>query len=213
MFQGYMPNGKCTCNGFQLLRFKNKKFGSSTSFLVNIVAIKWVKFISRFSEYLPVTFKGFTENVYLVVHDLTPSGIVIHLDKKLKKIFCLTEWHVEYFTQIFPSLKNITEPFYYGIDFSKFKNDERNDNISFNSINDNISLKQQYKNEYSQNNCDKVFSDYALGQVAEVSSKYKSIDKERIETASKKIRNQRIYFGASVLVVGLVAIIMFSKKK
>lgn len=75
------------------------------------------------------------------------------------------------------------------------------------------SLKQQYKNEYSQNNCDKVFSDYALGQVAEVSSKYKSIDKERIETASKKIRNQRIYFGASVLVVGLVAIIMFSKKK
>jgi len=105
--------------------------------------------ISRFSEYLPVTFKGFTENVYLVVHDLTPSGIVIHLDKKLKKIFCLTEWHVEYFTQIFPSLKNITVPFYYGIDFSKFKNDERNDNISFNSRNYNISLKQQYKFIYS----------------------------------------------------------------
>jgi hypothetical protein len=70
--------------------------------------------ISRFSEYLPVTFKGFSENVYLVVHDLTPSGIVIPMDKKLKNIFCLTEWHVEYMTNIFPQLKNITVPFYYG---------------------------------------------------------------------------------------------------
>jgi predicted O-methyltransferase YrrM len=76
--------------------------------------------ISRFSEYLPVTFKGFTENVYLVVHDLTPSGIVIPMDKKLKNVFCLTEWHVEYFTNIYPSLKNITVPFYYGID-DRFK--------------------------------------------------------------------------------------------
>jgi len=83
--------------------------------------------ISRFSEYLPVTFKGWTENVYLVVHDLTPSGIVIPLDKKLKQVFCLTEWHVEYFTNIFPELKNITVPFYYGIDFEKFHTRRRND--------------------------------------------------------------------------------------
>jgi predicted O-methyltransferase YrrM/tetratricopeptide (TPR) repeat protein len=72
--------------------------------------------ISRFSEYLPVTYKGFSENVYLVVHDLTPSGIVIPMEKKLKNIFCLTEWHVEYMTSIFPQLKSITVPFYYGID-------------------------------------------------------------------------------------------------
>jgi hypothetical protein len=92
--------------------------------------------VSRYSEYLPVTFKGYTENVYMVVHDLTPTGIVIPIDKKLKKIFCLTEWHVEYFTKIFPSLKNITVPFYYGIDFSKFKNE-------------NIIFKEQYKFIYS----------------------------------------------------------------
>jgi hypothetical protein len=97
--------------------------------------------VSRYSEYLPVTFKGFTENVYFVIHDLTPTGIIIPLDKKLKKIFCLTEWHVEFFTQIFPSLKNITVPFYYGIDFNKFKSD-------INSQND-ISLKEQYKFIYS----------------------------------------------------------------
>jgi hypothetical protein len=92
--------------------------------------------VSRYSEYLPVTFKGWTENVYLVIHDLTPTGVVIPIDKKLKKIFCLTEWHVEYFTQIYPSLKNITVPFYYGIDFDKFKND-------------NTIIKEQYKFIYS----------------------------------------------------------------
>jgi len=92
--------------------------------------------VSRYSEYLPVTFKGWTENVYLVIHDLTPTGIVIPMDKKLKKIFCLTEWHVDFFTQIYPSLKHITVPFYYGIDFKKFKSD-------------NIVLKQQYKFIYS----------------------------------------------------------------
>ena len=101
--------------------------------------------VSRYSEYLPVTFKGWTENVYLVIHDLTPTGVVIPIDKKLKKIFCLTEWHVEFFTQIFPSLKNITVPFYYGIDFNKFRNNEIND---INERNE-ISLKQDYKFIYS----------------------------------------------------------------
>lgn len=73
--------------------------------------------VSRFSEYLPLSFKGWTENVYLVVHDLTPSGIVIPMDKKLKNVFCLSEWHVSYFTNIFPMLKDITVPFYYGNSF------------------------------------------------------------------------------------------------
>jgi tetratricopeptide (TPR) repeat protein len=77
--------------------------------------------ISRFSEYLPVTFKGFSENVYLVLHDLSPSGIVIPMDKKLKNIFCLTEWHVDYFTNTFSQLKPITVPFYYGCN-SSFSN-------------------------------------------------------------------------------------------
>jgi hypothetical protein len=76
--------------------------------------------VSRFSEYLPLTFKGFTESVYLVVHDLTPSGIVIPVDKKLKNIFCLTEWHVTHLNSIFPQLASITVPFYYGID-DRFK--------------------------------------------------------------------------------------------
>jgi len=95
--------------------------------------------VSRFSEYLPVTFKGFSENVYLVVHDLTPIGVVIPLDKKLKNVFCLTEWHVEYFTNIFSQLKNITIPFYYG--FNGLKNELKN-----NVVNNKLEIKKQ---EYS----------------------------------------------------------------
>ena len=78
--------------------------------------------ISRFSEYLPAAICGKAENVYLVLHDLTPSGNVIPVHDKLKKIFCLSEWHVEYFLNIFPQFKDITMPFYYGIDntFGKY---------------------------------------------------------------------------------------------
>jgi len=76
--------------------------------------------ISRYSEYLPLTYKGFAENVYLLLHDLTPSGVVMPLDKKLKNVFCLTEWHVEHFTTIFPTLKDITQVFSHGIDIDFF---------------------------------------------------------------------------------------------
>lgn len=85
--------------------------------------------ISRFSEYLPLTFKGFSENVYFIIHDLTPSGVVIPIDKKLKNIFCLTDWHVQYFTNIFPQLKHITQPFHYGID-NRFQCDGMNKKIN-----------------------------------------------------------------------------------
>lgn len=78
--------------------------------------------VSRFSEYLPVAFRSSTENVYLVIHDLTPSGIVIPIVPKFKNIFCLTEWHVQYFIERFPILKHLTVPFYYGIDGNKFMN-------------------------------------------------------------------------------------------
>lgn len=79
--------------------------------------------ISRFSEYIPVAINGKVENLYMVLHDLTPSGIVIPISDKLKKIFCLSEWHVEYFTNIFPQFKDITVPFYYGIDIANFDNE------------------------------------------------------------------------------------------
>jgi tetratricopeptide (TPR) repeat protein len=77
--------------------------------------------ISRFSEYLPLAYRGYTENVYLVLHDLGPSNNMIPKDLKLKKIFCLSEWHVSYFLQQFSQFEAITVPFHYGIDFSNFQ--------------------------------------------------------------------------------------------
>ena len=70
--------------------------------------------ISRFTEYVPVAIQGQVDNIYIVLHDLTPSGCVIPMSPKLKQIFCLSEWHVGYFLERFPMFKEITAPFYYG---------------------------------------------------------------------------------------------------
>lgn len=79
--------------------------------------------VSRFSEYIPVAIHGKVQNLYLVLHDLTPSGVILPVHEKFKKIFCLSEWHVGYFLNIFPQFKDITVPFYYGIDVHKFDNE------------------------------------------------------------------------------------------
>jgi hypothetical protein len=90
--------------------------------------------VSRFSEYLPVAFKSHVENVYMVLHDLTPSGLVVPIDPKLKQVFCLTEWHVEHMSSIFPALKPLLVPFYYGIDFDKFNTNQNIQKIPYKFI-------------------------------------------------------------------------------
>jgi predicted O-methyltransferase YrrM len=92
--------------------------------------------VSRFTEYLPVAIRGHVENLYLVLHDLGPTGCIIPMHNKLKKIFCLTDWHVKYFLNDFPQCADrtefsrlspentlttrLTESFYYGIDSTRF---------------------------------------------------------------------------------------------
>jgi glycosyltransferase involved in cell wall biosynthesis len=73
--------------------------------------------ISRFSEYIPLTLKSRVQNVYLVVHDLSVTGLHVHLDPKLRQVFTLTAWHKEHFDQIFPALQSLTTPLHYGIEF------------------------------------------------------------------------------------------------
>lgn len=96
--------------------------------------------ISRFSEYIPVAIKGQAQNIHLVLHDLGPSGIVIPIHPKLKRIFCLSEWHVEYFLQSFPQFKDITVPFYYGIDTNKFNNERQIQDQMEDDIKSNIKM-------------------------------------------------------------------------
>ncbi len=82
--------------------------------------------ISRFIQYLPVTYHSHVEKIYIVLHDLSPIGIVIPLEPKLKKIYCLTEWHKEYFKKNFPSCEHLASSFHYGIDHKLFLENELN---------------------------------------------------------------------------------------
>jgi tetratricopeptide (TPR) repeat protein len=72
--------------------------------------------ISRFTEYIPCSIEGHVENVFLVLHDLVPEGTIIPIHPKLKKVFCLSEWHVDHFLKIFPSFADRTIALYYGVD-------------------------------------------------------------------------------------------------
>ena len=78
--------------------------------------------VSRYTEYVPLCLNcDNIKNVYISLHDLVPdNSIIMPRNEKLKKIFCLTDWHTTYFTNIFPILKDITKTFNYGIDIETF---------------------------------------------------------------------------------------------
>ena len=72
-------------------------------------------FISRYSEFLPVAIEGEVENIYILVHDIVLTGNIIPQSPKIKGVFCLSEWHVNYFVERYPQLKAITTEFNYGV--------------------------------------------------------------------------------------------------
>ena len=77
--------------------------------------------VSRFSEYVPACIRlPSVESVFLVLHDLGPSGNIIPVHEKLRGIFCLTEWHKGYFLERFPQFRDRTHAFGYGIDRATF---------------------------------------------------------------------------------------------
>lgn len=77
--------------------------------------------VSRFTEYIPLMYAGYTDNVYFIAHDLRPSLSIFPIDyAKLRAVFCLTEWHKLYIDTCLPLLKDFTQSFYYGIDQTKF---------------------------------------------------------------------------------------------
>ena len=78
--------------------------------------------ISRYSEYIPVsTINKNIENIFLILHDLQLTGNIIPIHPKIKKVFCLTEWHKTHFLEIFPQFSDKTFSLNYGIDFTNFK--------------------------------------------------------------------------------------------
>ena len=88
-------------------------------------------FISRYPEYLPLTYKGNVKNVYLALHDLIPEGEIIIRHDKLKNIICLSEWQSENFKNMFSTLKDLVIPFGYGIDFNLFNKEKQVERYKF----------------------------------------------------------------------------------
>ena len=70
--------------------------------------------ISCYTEYLPVAIRGKVDNIYIVLHELKYSMMVIPINPMLKKIFCLNETVAGYLLKRFPMLKEIAVPFYNG---------------------------------------------------------------------------------------------------
>jgi len=77
-------------------------------------------FISRYSEYLPVTINNDVENIYFIIHDLLPSGNIIPVNNKIKKIYCMSEWHKEYFLKFYPIMEEKTFVFPNGINIDQY---------------------------------------------------------------------------------------------
>ena len=67
--------------------------------------------------------------------------------------------------------------------------------------------------EFNDNNCTQLIEKYRQSELGHVVGKFSTLDKARIEAESIHERNQRIFFGALVLLGGVVIITMFSKKK
>ena len=78
---------------------------------------------------------------------------------------------------------------------------------------DSTSAIARYRKEFNDNNCTQIIEQYRQSQLGDVVSKFSALDKARIESESIYERNQRIFFGALVLLGGVVIITMFSKKK
>lgn len=69
------------------------------------------------------------------------------------------------------------------------------------------------KKIFADKGCVQILEKYRQAELGKTIGKFSSLDKARIEAGSVYERNQRIFFGALVLLGGVVIITLFSKKK
>lgn len=117
----------CNCNEIEI--YKDVKYVPLLDFFTFIQKnVIDTCVVSRYTEYTTICLQcDNIKNVYISLHDLVvPTSIIIPRNEKLKKIFCLSNWHSNYFSDVFPSLKDITTTFNYGIDTDKFDYNKKN---------------------------------------------------------------------------------------
>jgi hypothetical protein len=117
----------CNCENSEI--YEGVKYSPLIEFF-NFIQVNHVDtcIVSRYTEYVPVCLNcDNIKNVYISLHDLVPdNSIIMPRNEKLKKIFCLSEWHTKYFTDMFPTLEDITKSFNYGIDIDMFDYNKKN---------------------------------------------------------------------------------------
>jgi tetratricopeptide (TPR) repeat protein len=112
----------CKCDGddvFEGVQYK------SLAGLYNFISTEYIAhcIISRYTEYVtPCLLCPNIESVYIVLHDIGPTINIIPTDEKIRAIFCLTNWHKEFFLKAFPQFVGRTHTFGYGIDMRGFIN-------------------------------------------------------------------------------------------
>jgi len=81
--------------------------------------------VSRFTEYVPLAIEGHANTIGIIFHDLIQDETVIPLSKKIRWVFCLTDFHKNIFTNMFPDFAHIAHTLHYGIDEKKFFNEKK----------------------------------------------------------------------------------------
>lgn len=82
--------------------------------------------VSRFSEYLPAVLEMENiQKVYFILHDLGPSGNIIPIHPRLEKIYCLTNFHKNFFKSNFPDVSCNVDIIPYGMEDYNFKTDKK----------------------------------------------------------------------------------------
>ena len=69
------------------------------------------------------------------------------------------------------------------------------------------------KKKFADKGCLQKIEKYRQSELGKVNNKFSSLDTARIQAESIYERNQRVFFGALVLLGGIVIITMFSKNK
>lgn len=79
-----------------------------------------VVLVSRYCEYIGVSCLACVPKVYYMMHDLPLPEDIIPIEPNLVNIFCLTDWHKQFFINGFPSCKTKTEIISHGINLDMY---------------------------------------------------------------------------------------------
>ena len=80
-----------------------------------------VAIVSRFTEYYPLCLKNNIDQIYIVLHDLGPSVNFIPESPRLKRIFCVSEWHKKFYCGYYPNKEYLIDALPNGVNMDSWR--------------------------------------------------------------------------------------------